>query len=76
LPFVGQTGGQVFSDSALLAGTQADADFYRPVGLIEAGDRGPFCVPGNLPTTKLRQQVQEQIEAARLVYARIIRGAK
>jgi hypothetical protein len=43
---------------------------------MEAGDRGPFCVPGNLPTAKLRQQAQEQIEAARLVYGRIIRGAK
>jgi hypothetical protein len=28
------------------------------------------------PTVKLRQQAQEQIEAARLVYARMIREAK
>ena len=30
----------------------------------------------HFPTEKLRQQAQEQIEAARLVYARIIRDAK
>ena len=49
LPFVGQTGeGEVFSGSALRlgdgpSGTQAAADFYRLVGLTEAGDRGPSC---------------------------------
>jgi hypothetical protein len=40
--------GEVFSGSALLfgersTGTQAAADFYRLVGLTEAGDQGPSC---------------------------------
>jgi hypothetical protein len=53
-------------------GTRSPDDPRAGGGPIEILLRGR----NRFPTEKLRQQAQEQIEAARLVYGRIIRDAK